>query len=178
MSVKNRLRLMMFLQFFIWGGWFVAMGSHLAIGLGASGAQIGAAFSTQSWGAIIAPFIVGLIADRYFNAERVLGVLHLAGAALLYRSAMATDFHAFFPYIFAYMVLYMPTLALVNSVSFRQLRDPAQEFSGLRVWGTIGWIVAGLAISFVFGWDATGAVARGQLHNTFLMSAIAALLLG
>lgn len=178
MGIKVRLGLMMFLQFFIWGGWFVTMGSHLAIGLGATGTQIGAAYATQSWGAIIAPFIVGLIADRYFNAERVLGILHLAGAALLYQAATARDFAAFFPFILAVMVLYMPTLALVNSICFRQLRDPALEFSTLRVWGTIGWIVAGLAISFVFGWDAAGAVTQGQLKNTFLMSAAASLILG
>lgn len=169
---------MMFLQFFIWGGWFVTMGSYLAATLGASGAQIGAAYSTQSWGAIIAPFLVGMIADRYFNAERVLAILHLAGAVVLYQAAQSTHFAQFYPYILLYMILYMPTLALVNSVSFRQLRDPSQEFSKLRVWGTVGWIVAGLAISFVFSWDAPAAITAGMLKNTFLMCSAASLLLG
>lgn len=178
MKIKLQLSVMMFLQFFIWGGWFVTMGSYLSNTLHASGAQIGAAYSTQSWGAILAPFIIGLIADRYFNAERVLAVLHLAGAMLLYLAARSPAFDGFFPYLFVYMMLYMPTLALVNSVSFRQLQDPSQEFSRLRVWGTVGWIVAGLAISYGFSWDAPEAIAAGRLRNTFLMCAGASLLLG
>src|SRR5215468_8267201 len=109
---------MMFLQFFIWGGWFVTMGSYLAANLHASGAQTGLAFSTQSWGAIIAPFIIGLIADRYFNAEKILAVLHLIGALLMYQMYRAQDFVQFYPYVLAYMIAYMPTLALVNSISF------------------------------------------------------------
>src|SRR5690625_6961254 len=104
------------------------------------------AFSTQSWGAIIAPFIVGLIADRYFNAERILGVIHLAGAVLMYRMANTTEFSVFFPYVLIYMILFMPTLALVNSISFRPMANPAEELAKVRVRGTIGWIAAGLAI--------------------------------
>ena len=83
-ATRFRLCAMMFLEFFIWGGWFVTMGSYLASNLHASGAQSALAYSTQSWGAIIAPFIVGLIADRYFNAERLLGAIHLVGGILLY----------------------------------------------------------------------------------------------
>jgi nucleoside transporter len=169
---------MMFLQFFIWGGWFVTLGTFLSSNLGASGGQIGMAFSTQSWGAIIAPFVIGLIADRYFNAERILAVLHLIGAVLLFQLYRAADFSTFYPFVLAYMMIYMPTLALVNSVAFRQMRDPALEFSRIRVWGTIGWIVAGVVISFVFAWDSQQAIASGGLRNTFLMSAIASLALG
>src|SRR5271170_7434217 len=99
-AMRLRLSVLMFLEFFIWGGWFVTLGSYLAQSLSASGAQIGAAYSTQSWGAIIAPFIVGLIADRYFNAERVLAVLHLAGGVLLLMLARATAFAAFLPVLF------------------------------------------------------------------------------
>ena len=176
--IRTRLGIMMFLQFFIWGGWFVTLGTFLAQNLNATGGQIGMAFSTQSWGAIIAPFIIGLIADRYFNAERILGLLHLAGAALMFGLYQSTDFTTFYPLVFVYMVLYMPTLALVNSVSFRQMNDPAQEFAKIRVWGTIGWIIAGLAISFVFSWDSTQAIEAGLLRNTFLMCAIASLVLG
>jgi nucleoside transporter len=176
--MKARLSLMMFLQFFIWGGWFVTMGSYLRATAAASGAQIGQAYSTQSWGAIVAPFIFGLLADRYFRAERVLGVTHLAGGALLLALARQTTFAAFFPLILIYMVLYMPTLALVNAVAFRQLRDPAREFSTIRVWGTIGWIAAGLCISYVFAWDAPAAIAQGMLRNTFNMCGIASILMG
>lgn len=176
--LTTRLSFMMFLQFFIWGGWFVTLGTFLAFNLGASGSQISMAFSTQSWGAIIAPFIIGLIADRYFNAERILGILHLIGAVLMYQMYTAVDFSAFYPYVLGYMILYMPTLALVNSVAFRQMSDPAKEFSKIRVWGTIGWIVAGLVISYAFSWDSQAAIEGGLLRNTFLMCAIASAVLG
>ncbi|MCC4211811.1 nucleoside permease [Leeuwenhoekiella parthenopeia] len=176
--VRVQLSIMMFLEFFIWGGWFVTLGTFMGQNLGANAVEIGAAFSTQSWGAIIAPFIIGLIADRYFNAERILGVLHLIGAFLMYQMAYAEDFAEFYPYVLGYMIAYMPTLALVNSVAFRQLKDPAKEFSYIRVFGTIGWIIAGIVISYVFFWDSTDALAQGALKNTFLMTAIASAVLG
>ena len=176
-KTKFQLSLMMFLQFFIWGGWFVTLGTFLGNNLGASGAETGMAFSTQSWGAIIAPFFIGLIADRYFNAEKILGVLHLIGAVLMYFMSQATSFDAFYPLVFAYMVAYMPTLALVNSVSFFQMKDPAKEFSIIRVFGTIGWIIAGLLISY-FQWDSTKSIDEGALSNTFTMVAVASLILG
>jgi len=168
----------MFLEFFIWGGWFVTMGSFLGSNLGASGAETGMAYSTQSWGAIIAPFIIGLIADRYFNAEKILGVLHLIGALLMYMMFQSTEFSTFYPYVLGYMITYMPTLALVNSVSFNQMSDPAKQFPVVRVWGTIGWILAGLAISFLFKWDSEANIAKGMLSNTFIMVAIASAVLG
>ena len=176
--IALRLSSMMFLQFFIWGGWFVTLGTYLASTLSANGAQIGMAFSTQSWGAIIAPFIVGLIADKYFNAERILGVLHLCGAALMYMMYQASDFSQFYPYVLGYMIAYMPTLALVNSVAFGQIKDPAKDFGKIRVWGTVGWIVAGILISYGFSWDSASAIADGMLRNTFLLCAIASLVLG
>ncbi|WOI37247.1 nucleoside permease [Alteromonas sp. CI.11.F.A3] len=176
--ITLRLSTMMFLQFFIWGGWFVTLGTYLAGTLSASGGQIGMAFSTQSWGAIIAPFIVGLIADRFFNAERILGVLHLCGAVLMYMMYQANDFTTFYPYVLGYMIAYMPTLALVNSVAFGQMANPSKEFGKIRVWGTVGWIVAGLLISYVFSWDSTSAIADGMLRNTFMLCAIASLALG
>ncbi len=156
----------------------MTLGTYMGDNLQASGGQIAVAFSTQSWGAIIAPLIIGIIADRYFNAERILGILHLLGAFLMYRMYLAVDFSGFYPYVLAYMILYMPTLALVNSISFRQMKDPAKEFAFVRVFGTIGWIVAGLFISYVFLWDAVEARAEGMLKNTFLMVAIASLVLG
>ena len=177
-SIRIKLSVMMFLQFFVWGGWYVTMGPFAGANLHATGAQTGALYSTQSWGAIIAPFIVGLIADRYFNAERILGVLHIIGAVLMYQCYAAADISAFYPYVLGYMILYMPTLALVNSVSFNQMKDPEKEFSTIRVWGTIGWIVAGLAISFLFHWDAAENVSKGFLKNTFLMSSVASVILG
>ncbi len=176
--VRFQLSLMMFLEFFIWGGWFVTLGTFLGYNLNATDVQISTAFSTQSWGAIIAPFIIGLIADRFFNAERILGFLHIIGAILLYMMYISTDFAQFYPLVLGYMIAYMPTLALVNSVSFNQMKDPAKEFSFIRVFGTIGWIVAGLVISYVFFWDAPEARQEGMLKYTFLMVSIASAFLG
>lgn len=169
---------MMFLEFFVWGAWFVTLGTFLSQNLNASGLETANVFSTQSWGAIIAPFIIGLIADKYFNAERILGVLHILGAFLMYQMYSATDVSLFYPYVLAYMVIYMPTLALVNSVSFRQMKNPEKEFSAIRIWGTIGWIVAGLTISYLFHWDSPEGAGQGLLRNTFLMAGIGSLVLG
>lgn len=177
-TIRFQLSFMMFLEFFIWGGWFVTLGTFLSTNLHATGAESARVFSTQSWGAIIAPFIIGLIADRYINAERILGILHLAGAALMYKLYTADNIASFYPFVLIYMILYMPTIALVNSVSFNQMKDPEKDFSGIRVFGTIGWIVAGLLISFVFLWDAEASREQGLLKNTFLLSGAASLLLG
>ena len=135
------------------------------------------AFSTQSWGAIIAPFIIGLIADKFFNAERILGLLHLVGAFLMYQMSQTTDFAVFYPYVLGYMIAYMPTLALVNSVAFRQMNNPSKDFGWIRVFGTIGWIVAGFIISLL-GWDSQSGIQEGLLSNTFTMTAIASAFLG
>lgn len=177
-TTKFQLSFMMFLEFFIWGGWFVTLGTFMGNNLNAEGAEIAAAFSTQSWGAIIAPFIIGLIADRFFNAERILGVLHLIGAALMYMMSQATEAAVFYPYVLGYMIAYMPTLALVNSVAFNQMKDPSKDFPFIRVWGTVGWIIAGLLISFAFGWDSQDSIAAGLLKNTFVMTALASGVLG
>ncbi|WP_339653019.1 nucleoside permease [uncultured Maribacter sp.] len=180
--MKNNVRLqlcfMMFLEFFIWGAWFVTLGTFLGNNLKATDGEIALAFSTQSWGAIIAPFVIGIIADRYFNAERILGILHLLGAVLMYFMYQSTEFNVFYLLVLGYMILYMPTLALVNSVSFNQMKNPAKEFSMVRVFGTLGWIIAGLSISYVFNWDQGKNIGDGLLRNTFLMTSIASLILG
>ncbi|WP_118195296.1 nucleoside permease [Albibacterium indicum] len=173
-GIRFKLSFMMFLEFFVWGGWFVTLGTFLSQNLQASGPETANVFSTQSWGAIIAPFIIGLIADRYFNAERILGVLHIVGAILMYQMYTAPDVSVFFPYALGYMIIYMPTLALVNSISFRQMDNPEKNFSAIRVWGTIGWIAAGLAISYIFQWDSQ----PGALKYTFLMAGVGSLILG
>ncbi len=171
--IRSKLSLMMFLEFFIWGAWFVTMGTYLAKVLSSEGFQIAAAYSTQSLGAIIAPFIIGLIADRFFAAQRILGVLHFIGAILMYLAAQAESFEAFYPIILSYMIIYMPTLALVNLVSFRQMNDPSTQFASIRVWGTVGWIVAGLIIGYVMLWET-----NGLLRNTFYMASGVSAFLG
>jgi nucleoside transporter len=176
-SIRFKLSLMMFLEFFIWGAWFVTLGTFLGNNLNATGAETSNIFGTQSWGAILSPFIIGLIADRFFNAERILGVLHLVGAGLMYLMYTSGSAGEFFPYVLGYMILFMPTLALVNSISFRQLSDPEKQFSGIRIWGTIGWILAGLAISYVFKWDSASGITDGMLRNTFLMASVVSVVL-
>lgn len=177
-TTRIKLSIMMFLEFFIWGAWFVTLGTFLGNNLKASGSETAAVFSTQSWGAIIAPFIIGLIADRYFNAEKILGILHLIGAFLMYQMYQSVEVGMFYTYVLSYMILYMPTLALVNSVSFNQMKDPEKEFANIRVWGTIGWIIAGLSISYFFHWDSAEGISSGLLKNTFLLAGIAAFILG
>lgn len=171
-TTRIQLATMMFLNFFLWGIWFVTMGTYLGSRLDATGVQIGIAYGTQSLGAIIAPFIIGLIADRYFAAQFILGLLHLCGAGLLYFVSLQTNFADFYPYLLAYMIIYMPTLALVNSISFKQMNDPEKEFSLIRMWGTIGWIAAGLLI----GWLALEK--NQQLDRTFQIAAAVSLMLG
>ena len=174
-SVRLQLSFMMFLNFFIWGAWFVTLGTYLGKSLNASGTEISLAYLTQSIGAIIAPFIIGLIADRFFSAQKILGILHLAGGLILWNASNAETFGSFFPNVLIYMILFMPTLALVNSISFRQIKNPSKDFPLVRVLGTIGWIVAGFAISYV-GWDAQNQ--ESLLANTFKMAAGASILLG
>jgi nucleoside transporter len=177
-TIRLKLSIMMFLEFFIWGAWFVTLGTYLGSNLSATGSETAAIFSTQSWGAIIAPFIIGLIADRYFNAEKILGILHLAGVFLMYQMYQSEEVGVFYTYVLSNMILYMPTLALVNSVAFNQMKDPEKEFANIRVWGTIGWIIAGLSISYFFHWDSTEGISSGLLKNTFLLAGIAAFILG
>ncbi len=171
-SIRVQLSLMMFLEFFIWGGWFVTMGTYLARSLKATDFQIGAAYGTQALGAIIAPFIIGLIADKFFSAQKILGVLHIAGAGLMYYMSTLDSFSAFYPVLLIYMILYMPTLALVNSVSFKQMNNAEKQFSYIRVWGTVGWIIAGLIIGWL-AWEKNESLA-----NTFRLTAIVSAVLG
>lgn len=172
-SVRVQLSVMMFLEFFIWGAWFVTLGTFVLKSLQhTNDTQVGMAFLTQSIGAIIAPFIVGLIADRFFAAQFILGVIHIAGAILLWVASSTVDFSTFYPILLVYMILFMPTLALVNSVSFRQMKDPSKEFPTIRVFGTAGWIIAGLTIGWL-GWEKSGS-----LELTFKMAAGASALLG
>jgi nucleoside transporter len=141
---------MMFLQFFIWGGFFVTMGIYLLHAFAdreAINSIIGRAYATHNWAALLAPLLVGLIADRFFHAERVNAVCHLGGALLLWRAAEASDPGVFVWTMFGYFLLYMPTLALVNAIAFANMTTPEKQFPGVRVWGTVGWIVAGFVVA-------------------------------
>ncbi|MGB3066657.1 MFS transporter [Sphingobacterium thalpophilum] len=175
--LRFQLSLMMFLEYFIKGAWFVTLGTYLTQSLHASGLEVANIFSTQSLGAVFAPFFVGFVADRYFNAERVLAVLHLIGAVLLYAMSQAPDASHFYPYVFVYFMAYMSSLSLSNGIAFRHIEEAKRYFPAIRVWGTIGWICSGLVISYLFRWDAPEVIAQGALHNTFIMGAVCSLLL-
>jgi nucleoside transporter len=154
LQMKARLGLMMFLEYFIWGSWYVTVGTWLSTSLHFTGQQVGIVAGTTAVGAMIAPFFVGLIADKYVATERVLGLLHLGGVALLLLAARQTSFLPLYALIFLYCLCFMPTMALTNSLSFRQMRDPKLEFGPIRVLGTLGWIVAGLLVGSL-GLEAT-----------------------
>jgi nucleoside transporter len=171
-NTRVLLSTMMFLQFFIWGAWYVTMGTYLDKVLHASGVQIGAAYSAMAIATIISPFFVGMIADKFFAAQKLLGVLHLAGAALLYYVTKVDNPNMFYWIVLLYSLLYAPTLALANSVAFRQMKDPGKEFPSIRFLGTIGWIATGFLI------DKVLKISTEQLATTFIMAAVASLILG
>jgi nucleoside transporter len=171
-TTRIQLSAMMFLEFFVWGSWYVTMGTYLDKVLHASGVQVGAAYSAMAIATIISPFFVGMVADRFFSAQRVLGVLHLIGAALLFYITTIGNPDTFYWILLLYSLMYAPTLALANSVAFRQMTDPSKEFPSIRVLGTVGWIVTGWMIDKVFH------VSTDQLAFTFKMAAVASAMLG
>ncbi|HEX4851641.1 MAG TPA: nucleoside permease, partial [Puia sp.] len=143
------LALMMFLEYFVWGSWYATMGTYMGESLHSTGTQIGAAYGALAIATMISPFFVGMVADRFFAAQNIMGVLHLVGAALLFLASQITANGPFYWVILMYSLLYMPTIALSNSVAFNQMTDPGRQFPWIRVFGTVGWIVAGLVIGFL-----------------------------
>src|SRR5262249_41614849 len=147
-KIYLRLSVMMFLEFFVWGAWFVTLGTHLG-SIGFSGGQVGNTYLMNNIAAIVSPFFVGMIADRYFASQKVMGFLHVLGGIVLYLCADLSTAGLLILGLLVYNLTYMPTLALVNAVSFHQIKDPDAEFPKIRVWGTIGWIAAGLLITLI-----------------------------
>lgn len=163
------LSLMMFLEYFVWGAWYVTVGTYMKVNLGASDGQIGATYGALAIATMISPFFVGMVADRFFAAQRIMGVLHLVGAALLFVATRIENPGTFYWVILFYSLLYMPTIALSNSVAFGQMTDAGKQFPWIRVFGTVGWIAAGLLI---------GALGIEKTGSTFFMAAAASAALG
>jgi len=159
----------MFFQYYIWGSWYVTMGTFMSKYLGSTGIQIGAAYSALAIATMISPFFVGMIADRYFAAQRVMGILHIIGGLLLFLASKINTNGTFYWVILLYSLAYMPTIALSNSVAFRQMSDPGREFPPIRVFGTVGWVISGFMISLL---------GIEQTPLTFYMAAIISVFLG
>jgi len=178
-SIYTRLSVLMFLQFFVWGAWFVTLGTYLN-SLGFTATDIGRAYLTNNIGAIIAPFFVGMIADRFFASEKVIAVMHLFGALVLFYVSTLSEANEIILWLLVYNACYMSTLALANSIGFTQMERPDVQFPRVRVWGTIGWIVAGLSITFVLAGTANNsAVANIEATNwPMKMAAACSILLG
>ncbi|HBQ82913.1 MAG TPA: MFS transporter [Bacteroidales bacterium] len=160
---------MMFLQYYIWGSWYVTMGTFMSKYLGSTGIQIGAAYSALAIATMISPFFVGMVADRFFAAQKVMGLLHIIGGILLFLASRITTNGAFYWIILLYSLAYMPTIALSNSVAFRQMTDIGKQFPPIRVFGTVGWVISGFMIS-ILGIE--------QTPLTFYMAAIVSFGLG
>lgn len=163
-----QLMFMMFLEFFIWGVWFVPLGNYLTT-IGFQGEDVGAVFSTLAWGSIISAFFVSLIADRYFSAQKLTGLLHLVGGVLVFAASRITDPDLFFWIMLAFMICYMPTVALASTIALHHVSDAGRQFPRIRVLGTIGWVVSGLVSSAL------------NIENTnvpMMMAAVASIVLG
>ncbi len=168
-TTRVKLSVMMFLQFFVWGAWYGQMSKYLLTQLHASGDQVGNAYAAFSLAMIIAPFFVGMIADRYFAAQKVLGILNLLGAGVLYMITQNTNPDNFFYLILAYCITFAPTLALTSSIAMQQMTTPEKEFPGIRVLGTVAWIIVTNIVGF-YGF--------GDKVTIFQLSMYSAIVLG
>ncbi|WP_396625222.1 MFS transporter [Luteitalea sp.] len=167
--LKVTLSTFMFLQYFIWGCWYASMGTYLTHTLGFDGGQVGLAYGAFAIGAMISPFFVGLVADRYFATERILAVLGLAGGAVLCLLPGMRTFATFYPALILYCAIFVPTLALGNSLSMHHLADAGRDFPRVKVFSAVGWFVAGMALS---------ALAAEQLALQFYLAGASSIVFG
>jgi NHS family xanthosine MFS transporter len=173
MSIKNRLILMNFLEFFVWGSWLISLGGYMIKTLGFTGTQVGSIYATMGVASLFMPALLGIVADRWVNAERVLGMCHLIGAGLLLWASTVSDYNTMYVIMLLNAMVYMPTIALNNTVSYAVLKkkgiDIIKVFPPIRVWGTVGFIVAMWVVDFG-GWTLSSL----QLY----VSAASGLMLG
>ena len=153
-NVKTSLSILFFLQFIIWGGWMVTLGSYLLHKLNFTGQEVGYIYGSTAIAATISPFLLGILADKKFATEKLLAFLHITGGIVMLFCTQTSKFSTFYPLFIIYTLLYMPTFSLTNSLSFRHLKNIENDFPKVRVWGTIAWIVVGLVIS-LFIWEET-----------------------
>jgi len=174
---KYQFGVMMFLQYAIWGAWAPVLSAYLLNDLGFSGAQVGLLYSLLPLATIIAPFLGGQLADRYFATEKIIAFLQFTGGVVLLVASRISDYQTLMATMFLYCMLYAPTLALTNSIAMINLKDSEEEFGRIRVWGTIGWIAAGLMLS---GWRtlAAGNAALAVPGDTLFLAGILSLLMG
>jgi nucleoside transporter len=147
--LKVRLGAMMFIQYIIWGAWYVTLTNYLTSTLGFTGTQAGAVFGTTALASLVAPFFVGLVADRFFATERVMATLYALGAVLLVMVTRVTTFPAVYSLMLAFCLTYFPTIALTNAITMRQVANPGRDFPLIRVVGTIGWVVINAIVGFM-----------------------------
>jgi nucleoside transporter len=147
--LKTRLGVMMFLEYVIWGAWYVTLNTYLTSTLHFTGTQAGAVFGTTALASLVSPFFVGLVADRFFSTERVLGVLYALGAVCMLLVTQVETFPAVYGLLLAFCLCYFPTIALTNSITMQQVKEPGREFPAIRVLGTLGWIAIGLVVGFM-----------------------------
>ncbi|OON39259.1 MFS transporter [Izhakiella australiensis] len=174
-SYKSRLSLMMFLEYFIWGSWYVPLWAFLSSN-GFSAVEIAWCYSCSAIAAILSPILVGSLADRYFQAQKVLSFLLIASGILIFFAAQQHHFSTFLPILMLYALAYMPTLALTNSIAFSYVDDVERDFPRIRVMGTIGWIVSGLFCGFLLPSMGLGNVAASNIP--LLVTAVASIILG
>ncbi|MGV3659956.1 MAG: MFS transporter [Prosthecobacter sp.] len=154
-QLKIKLSIFMFLQYFIWGAWYVSMGAYLSNTLKFEGAQIGLAYGAFAIAAMISPFLVGLIADRFFASEKLLAVLGILGGAMLCVLPRLQDFGSFYPALIFYCALYVPTLALGNSLSLHHLDNPKTDFPRVKMLSAVGWIAGLATLNFLNGAESS-----------------------
>jgi nucleoside transporter len=147
--LKTRLALMMFLQYVIWGSWYVTISTYLTQTLHFSGTQAGAVFGTVSVASLVSPFFVGLVADRFFATERVMSVLYALSAIAVFMVTRVESFAAVYTLMLLFCLCYFPTIALTNSITMQQVADPGRDFPPIRTMGTLGWIVINLIVGFM-----------------------------